>query len=174
MITQFEDLLEDLATAEVEFILVGGLAVALNGHNRTTEDMDILVDNSPENIQRLLSVLASFGEGSGATYTAEDFSNEPGALRVYEDFMLDIFVQMNGKTLRDLKSLSAPFKLTSGREIFFLTYEGLRETKLGSTRPKDQHDLIVLSQLSPQNRPGDDFRIDSVREEPSEDSNPAP
>ena len=89
MITLFEDLLENLATARVEFLLVGGLAVALNGHNRTTEDMDILVDNSAANIQRLLSVLANFGEGSGATYTAEDFSPEPGALRVYEDFTLE-------------------------------------------------------------------------------------
>jgi hypothetical protein len=32
----------------------GGVAVCLNGFVRTTEDLDLVVDPSPENIQRLL------------------------------------------------------------------------------------------------------------------------
>jgi hypothetical protein len=170
MITLFENLLEGLAAAKVEFVLVGGVAVTLNGHLRTTEDMDILIDNHPRNIDRLLPVLTTFGEGSGGTYTAEDFTNEPGAIRVYEDFMLDMFVQMNGKTYADLKNFRVPFRLPSGATIFYLNVEGLMETKRGSVRPKDQSDMSILHGLKPEQRMTEDFRVDSIREEPVEDS----
>ncbi len=164
----FEDLLESLATAKVEFLVVGGVAVHLNGHPRGTEDMDILVENSRPNIERLIAVLAHFGEGAGGTFTVDDFTNEPGAIRVYEDFMLDMFVQMNGKTYGDLKPLAAPFRLRSGATIHFLTGQGLIETKRGSVRLKDQSDISILSSLGPERRLTSDFDIDSIREEPSD------
>ena len=63
MDTPYEKLLESLARAKVKFILVGGVAVALNGFVRTTDDVDILIERSAENIHRLLATLASFGEG---------------------------------------------------------------------------------------------------------------
>ena len=170
----FENLLESLAAAKVDFLVVGGVAVALNGHCRGTEDVDILVSNSPENITRLLAVLSSFGEGSGGTFTVEDFTNEPGALRVYEDFMVDMFVQMNGKTYPDLKPLSAPFRLSTGSTIWFLTTEGLIETKRGSVRPKDRSDISILSALKPEDRLTGDFPLDSIREEPSGGPEPHP
>jgi hypothetical protein len=170
----FENLLEDLAAANVEFLVVGGIAVALNGHRRGTEDMDLLVSNSRENIERLLAVLARFGEGSGATYSIDDFTNEPGALRVYEEFMLDMFVQMNGKTYHDLKHLTAPFRLSSGTVIHFLTAEGLKETKRGSVRAKDQSDISILSELKPEDRLKGDFDVDSIREEPLDDPDADP
>ena len=48
MDTPYEKLLAKLAGAEVKFIIVGGVAIALNGFVRTTEDVDILVEASPE------------------------------------------------------------------------------------------------------------------------------
>jgi uncharacterized linocin/CFP29 family protein len=63
MDTPYEKLLESLARADIKFIIVGGVAVALNGFVRTTEDVDILIERSPENIARVLQALSSFGEG---------------------------------------------------------------------------------------------------------------
>jgi len=63
MDTPYEKLLAKLARAEVKFIIVGGVAVALNGFVRTTEDVDILIDASAENVIRLLDELRNFGEG---------------------------------------------------------------------------------------------------------------
>ena len=54
MDTPYEKLLENLARAEIKFIVVGGVAVALNGFVRTTDDVDILIERSAENISRLL------------------------------------------------------------------------------------------------------------------------
>jgi hypothetical protein len=63
MDTPYEKLLAKRAGAEVKFIIVGGVAVALNGFVRTTEDVDILIESSAENVTRLLNELRNFGEG---------------------------------------------------------------------------------------------------------------
>ena len=60
MDTPYEKLLAKLARAEVKFIIVGGVAVALNGFVRTTEDVDILIEASADNVGRLLDETRRF------------------------------------------------------------------------------------------------------------------
>lgn len=48
-------LLKLLTDAQIEFVLVGGLAVALHGYQRQTMDVDIVIAMSPENIERLIA-----------------------------------------------------------------------------------------------------------------------
>lgn len=55
----FEKLLVLLAEAGVEFIVVGGIAVSMQGYVRLTEDVDLLINDSPSNVNRLLERLAS-------------------------------------------------------------------------------------------------------------------
>lgn len=52
-------ILEGLIEAGVDFILVGGLAAVVQGAPVTTMDVDIVHNQSPENIARLLSFLKS-------------------------------------------------------------------------------------------------------------------
>ena len=74
MTSAFERLLADLSEAEVDYILVGGLAVAFCGHVRATEDVDILVQVDDENLAQLLEVLADLGEGSATELQVDDFT----------------------------------------------------------------------------------------------------
>ena len=61
MVNTFEGLLALLVENNVVFAVVGGVAVCLNGFVRTTDDLDILVEDSPSNIRKLrLFVLQSF------------------------------------------------------------------------------------------------------------------
>jgi hypothetical protein len=147
MITSYEELLESLVQKGVDFTLAGGLAVSLNGFVRTTDDVDILIDNSAENIARLADCLKNFGEGFGADLTRDDLSDEPGAVRVQEDFALDIFVRMNGKKLADFSSSIGFYSLRSGTKIPFLKAEALIETKQGSSREKDRADIGALTDI---------------------------
>ena len=62
-VSQFERLLVALAQAGVDFAVVGGVAVILNGYPRVTVDLDILVGDAPDNLLRLLDCLAGWGEG---------------------------------------------------------------------------------------------------------------
>lgn len=51
-------LLERLSDGRVDFILVGGVAATVHGSSRLTEDIDVVYQRSPENIQRLARALA--------------------------------------------------------------------------------------------------------------------
>jgi hypothetical protein len=52
-------LLGALADADVEMILVGGAAATAHGAARLTQDIDVVYERSPENLQRLVSALRS-------------------------------------------------------------------------------------------------------------------
>jgi predicted nucleotidyltransferase len=54
-------LLERLRAAEVDFVLVGGLAVNAWGYVRATRDVDLVPDPSPENLARLDALLVELG-----------------------------------------------------------------------------------------------------------------
>lgn len=151
MDTPYEKLLESLARAEVKFIVVGGVAVALNGFVRMTDDVDILIERSPENIQRLLATLASFGEGHARELSLNDFDESEGAIRVIEDFPLDIFTVMRGQSYSDLVAYLRQTKINDA-QIDFLNAEGLIRLKADSAREKDLIDITALRKTANDDR----------------------
>lgn len=58
MATNFRKILEALASADVKFVVVGGVALVARGAPRTTEDLDICYERGDENLIRLASALA--------------------------------------------------------------------------------------------------------------------
>jgi len=144
--SQFEKLLVDLARSGVDFAVVGGVAVSLNGFVRATDDLDILVNESRENIQRLLDALAKWGEGFARELKVEEFVPQEGSIRVMEDFDLDIFTRMRGKSLDDFKPRLGYLE-TNGVRIAYLAAEDLILLKQTSWREKDQIDVNTLKRL---------------------------
>jgi len=56
--TDLRKLIETLAGASVDFVVVGGVAVVAHGHVRATLDLDVCYSRAPENLQRLAAALA--------------------------------------------------------------------------------------------------------------------
>jgi hypothetical protein len=147
MVTPYEELLANLARNEVKFIVVGGVAVALNGFVRTTDDVDILIERSEENVGRLLAALNSFGAGHARELSFADFDEVEGAVRVVEDFPLDIFTVMRGHRYAELVERVRPTEIR-GLVVHFLDAEGLIRLKQDSNREKDQIDIAALRKRS--------------------------
>ena len=143
---QFGDVLVALARGKVDFALVGGLAVGLNGYPRATLDVDILVSEDAANIERMLTVLRGWGEGWAKELSAGDFTTEEGCITVSEDFELDIFTRMQGKSLDDFRARLKHFE-TDGCRVAYLDAEGLIELKQSSVREKDQLDVRALKEI---------------------------
>lgn len=57
----FRDLIKTFNEVEVEYILVGGYAVILNGYNRTTGDLDLWVNQTEANYNKLILAFRKFG-----------------------------------------------------------------------------------------------------------------
>ena len=145
----FEKLLVRLADASVQFVVVGDIAVTLHGDVQLTEDVDILIARTPENLARLLGTLADYGEGFARELSAEDFPDEEGAIRIVEETeqsQIDIFTRMTGQRFTDLIADAGEFPL-SGRIIRFASKAALIRLKSASLRDKDRLDVAALRQL---------------------------
>jgi len=68
----FRELLALLNVHNVEYVIVGGYALAFHGVPRYTGDLDILVKPVPANARQILAALEEFGFGL-LGLTAEDF-----------------------------------------------------------------------------------------------------
>jgi hypothetical protein len=147
MESRFERLLVDLVRGRVDFVVVGGIAVGLSGIVRATDDLDLLVEGSAANLERLLTVLRTVGEGHASELTPADFTDEEGAIRVIEDFPIDVFVRMSGLSYADLVTAQR-FADIRGQEVPYLGPEGLIRLKERSMRDRDREDVIRLRALS--------------------------
>jgi len=146
----FEKLLGLLADGGVRFVLVGGVAVTLHGYVRLTEDVDILIERNPENIDRLLHTLANYGEGFARELSPGDFTDEEGAIRIVEESemsQIDVFTRLSGLVYLDLAADAQVLEL-GGREILFASKAALIRLKSSSVREKDRLDVAALERLA--------------------------
>ena len=143
---RFENLLVKLASSGVDFAVAGGVAVSLNGFIRATDDVDVLVAKSPENLRRLLDCLAQWGQGFARELKIEDFADQPGAIRVMEDFDLDIFIQMREQSLDYFRPRLCFFEIGETR-IAYLSPADLIFLKQDSWREKDQMDVAAMKEI---------------------------
>ena len=145
-VSRFERLLVALAQAGIDYAVAGGLAVILNGYPRVTVDVDILVEDSAENLRKLLGCLSGWGEGWARELKIEDFAPQEGSIRVMEEFDLDIFTRMSGKSLDYFRPRLRHLE-TAGVRIPYLAPQDLILLKEGSWREKDQLDVAALRRI---------------------------
>src|SRR5262245_46272547 len=77
----------------VRYLLIGGTAVRFHGHLRMADDVDVVVDNSKENAQRVYDALT--GIIGRLMFTASDLSR-PGQKLSPRYYCLDILTSLNG------------------------------------------------------------------------------
>lgn len=145
----FAKLLVLLADAKVKFVLVGGLAVTLQGYVRFTEDVAMLIDSSEDNIGLLLETLNNYGEGFARELSVADFTEEEGAIRIIEEAeqcQIDLFTRMSGRIYEDVIADADTFPL-DGREVRYASKTSLIQWKEKSVREKDRLDALALREL---------------------------
>ena len=143
------DLLRRFQDAGVQYVLVGGQAVRLNGFLRATEDIDILLPSSIENGRRVMRALAFLP--SGKDLQADWFevsSGEPENIRIADELLIDLLFAANGQTYESLQDSVSTLQI-NGVAVRTLDIEGLLKTKT-DYRPKDQIDREVLQRLKAQ------------------------
>ena len=73
----------------VRYVLIGDFAVILHGFVRATKDVDLLVDASSENVQRLKRAMATLPDNAIALMS-DDEVDRYGVVRVADEFFVDL------------------------------------------------------------------------------------
>ncbi len=71
----FLDLLSCLAKARCRYLVVGGHALAVAGHPRFTQDLDLLVEPTVQNARKVGRARAAFGFSAHAEAVVEQFAH---------------------------------------------------------------------------------------------------
>ncbi len=94
----FRELLALLNSNGVEYVVVGGYAVAFHGAPRYTGDIEIYVRPTTENADRLKRSLDAFGFGS-VGLSASDFATEHRVIQLgFEPWRVDLLTSLAGVT----------------------------------------------------------------------------
>ena len=148
-------ILSRLVGAEVDFVLVGGLAVAAHGFVRATEDVDLVYSTQAASCERFSSALAELGAEvtfadtpePGAGITAEwlaagghfRFSTEAGPL--------DALSAIHGLRYEELASRAVGSSL-GDLDLLICSYEDLIAMKTAGGRDRDEIDLSELRRIN--------------------------
>lgn len=91
MVGRIEHVLEVLNDAGVRYLVVGGVAVVLHGHLRTTADLDLVLDLEPGNVGLAVGALAASGFQPRAPVKLENFADPVTRRAWIDDKNLEVF-----------------------------------------------------------------------------------
>lgn len=141
----FTDLLIELADAGVDFMLIGGWAMAHHGHPRGTDDLDVWIRADPENARRVVRALARFGAPLAAHGVAASTFERPGVGYRFgvKPQLAEILTSISGVSFDDAWPDRVALTL-DGRTIPVVGRAALRKNKSSAARPKDLADVAWL------------------------------
>jgi hypothetical protein len=139
---QYLAVFESLNQFQVKYVVIGGIAVVIHAVPRATFDLDILIEPSAGNAEKLLQALQSAGIGTATLITpGELLQNE---ITVFQDFVrIDVQTSTPGITFEDAFS-DCKIMVFQGRTINVISKHHLIQMKRAAGRKIDLEDVELL------------------------------
>lgn len=142
-------LLKAFETEGLEYVLIGATAMGFHGVIRATEDVDLFVRATAENIARLRKALhAAYGnDPSIEEIRDEDLLGDYPSVRYFPptgDLFLDLMTRLGDAASFD--TVEAETKEIEGIHVRVATPRALYRLKKGTLRPLDHRDAAALAQ----------------------------
>lgn len=138
-----------LNSRKVDYVVVGGHAVAFHGHPRFTNDLDFLVRPERQNAERLLAVLDEFGFGE-LPLSVQDFERPGMVVQLGRSpNRIDLLTAISGVSF-DAAWQSRVTGQLDGLPVCFLGLEALLLNKDASGRAMDAADAEILRAIANQ------------------------
>ena len=147
MLNRLQGVFRSFQQHDVKYVVIGGIAAILHGVPRATFDLDILIEATPDNAQRLLDALLNAGLGTAALTSPGDLlANE---ITVFKD-RVRVNVQTSTPGVRFVDAWSRRRTVAyQGQEFFILAKEDLIRSKRAAGRPVDLEDVRLLELPGP-------------------------
>ena len=126
------------------YLVIGGIACVLHGYVRATTDVDILIERTRENVERVLEALGKIGYGFAREWRAEEILARPVTV-IGDDPQVDIFTVAWSVKYDGAKTRSSTVTV-EGVDIPLIGIDDLIETKR-TGRPLDAADIEALEEI---------------------------
>jgi hypothetical protein len=139
----FKEFIELLNENKVGYLVVGGYAVAFHGHPRYTKDLDVWIELSPNNANKILNALNKFGFGSLGLKPADFIESDQIIQLGYPPNRIDILTTLKDLKFEDCYKVKVEVEI-HGLRIDFIDIENLKRNKRATGRPQDIADAENL------------------------------
>jgi len=142
----FRDFVNALNNQQVEYILVGGYSVILHGYARNTGDMDLWVNPTIDNYNKLVKSFHEFGMPVFDMTEKNFLHNESFDVFTFgrPPVSIDIMKKVKGLDFEIAYQHSVIVE-ADGFPIRMVDYRDLIKAKMASGRPKDLNDIENLT-----------------------------
>jgi hypothetical protein len=139
----FKEFLRLLQAHEVEYLLIGGYAVAYHGYPRATQDLDIWIAIEPGNAARMTAVLREFGFDA-ANLSTDLFLQDNKVVRMgIPPMRIEVMTMISGVSFAECYAAKVTDAL-DGVPVSIISLRHLKLNKQASGRHKDLDDLENL------------------------------
>jgi hypothetical protein len=154
------ELLQSLSAGQVQYVLVGGLAVQLHGFMRSTFDVDLVLAMNDENLARFIAVAKQLGLVPSIPVSIDSL-RDPRQIEQWhrEKGMLAFALrepQVGGGVVDILVRPVVPFEQLMAnavvgqlfaRQVWIASIDDLLAMKRVANRPKDRLDIEALEKI---------------------------
>ena len=139
----FKEFLKLLNAYQVEYLLIGGYAVAYHGYPRATADMDIWIATHAQNTKKIVAALKEFGFDL-PELSAELFQKEDQIIRMgVPPVRIEIATTISGVGFEECFAARVVDEL-DGVEVNIIDLAHLKINKKAAGRHKDLDDIENL------------------------------
>ena len=142
MLNRLRDVFASLSAHEVKYIVIGGTAAILHGVPRATFDLDVLVEATLDNAERLLNALRAAGFGTAELVTAEELLAHE--ITIFKDrYRIDVQTSTPGIAFADAWERRLEMKV-EGQRFWVASRDDLIRSKRAAGRQIDLEDVRLL------------------------------
>ena len=143
MLNQLKDVFTSFQKHKVKYVVIGGIAAVLHGVPRATFDLDILIEATPENAQRLLDALLDAKLGTASmTSTKELLAHE---ITIFNDRVrIDVQTITPGLNFENAWQNRETMEY-QGQSLYVVSKEDLIASKRAAGRDVDLEDVRLLT-----------------------------
>lgn len=153
MIDQLQSVFASFQKNDVRYLVIGGIAAVLYGVPRATFDLDILIEPTKENAQKLLNALMEIGFGTAQMTSAEEIVETE--ITIFTDRVrLDVQTFTPGIRFEDAWPRRVTMKY-AGQELTVVSLADLIQSKTASGREVDLEDVRILTSEQKESRSED-------------------
>lgn len=151
--SDFKEFAELLNSNKVEYLVVGGYALAAYGHPRYTGDLDFWVGTDAGNASSVLVALGQFGFGA-LGIEIEDLTKPNQVIQLgYPPGRIDLLTSIDGVDFASCYQRRIAFEL-DGITMNFIALEDFKINKRAVGRHQDLADLEAIERVKDQSGKG--------------------
>lgn len=134
--------------AGLEYVLIGATAMGFHGVVRATEDLDLFIKATAENVERLrVALRATYDDESIEEISTDDLLGDYPAVRYYPptgDLYFDVLTRLGEAA--SFESIESETKDMDGTRVTVATPAALYRMKRTTLRSKDRQDAALLKE----------------------------